>query len=178
MGKVLGLSALVLLLAGGLASSAPPKALKAPRTLKLSDTFALNWDPTRASVDVDFAPSFGVFLLQGKFGAKSGGEKFFGQVRAQKPPFVVTPSGVQRYWKQNLQSVSKLGEVSRDLGCQQVKAGLWQCSRLARGSAGNFVADRMIWNRNSDLIYVRVSSNESQDHARTALDGLTWEAKP
>ena len=144
------------------------------KTLKLSDTFTLSWDPEQARFDVNFAPSFSVFLLQGK----KSSQEFLGQVRVQRPPFVGTPTGILRYWKQNLELVSKLGEVSHDLGCHLQRPGTWECTRLARGSAGNYVADRMVWNRNSDLIYLRISSVHSQEHARAALDSLKWELQP
>jgi hypothetical protein len=148
--------------------AAAPWALADTRGIELSPSLQLGWDATlRPSLtqDQDSLELRGRFLSQ----------PFSVEAMRKPARAMASDSRMATFWKRNLLHWSLKGERSKDLGCRLVAPAAFRCDRLAHYQAKRFVAESALWNGDSDLVLLRVTSRSSANHAKSVLDQLKLE---
>ncbi|HXH29639.1 MAG TPA: hypothetical protein VNJ01_02390 [Bacteriovoracaceae bacterium] len=140
--------------------------------LQLSESSKVSWTES-VFLEPVYAPSFGTFILQGRRGLA----KFTGQVRRIKALGLATPIGVNKEWSANLKELHRLEKPGEDLGCKKVASGVFTCLRTGVSSSGQFVEDQLHFNRDREVIYLRISSKSSKLDVQGISDSFKIDVK-
>jgi hypothetical protein len=137
-----------------------------PIRIDLSPTAQIEWDPALGLRPI-YSPKTGGFLLFGR----AGKSRIQGQLTRIQPDTIATEAGVRRYWQQSVRLAPTGAKASKDGGCRRASAGRFRCVRESFGRGGEASLDVIFWNRDKDLVYIRLSS-DSPGASQAALARL------